>query len=43
MYAMFMNSKFNGDISKWDVGNVTDMQWIFNNTPLESNPPKWYR
>ena len=40
---MFENSKFNGDISKWDVSNVKDMGAMFYNSPLEKNPPKWYK
>jgi surface protein len=26
---MFEDSKFNGDISKWDVSNVCEMKGIF--------------
>ena len=40
---MFYISKFNGDISEWDVSNVKDMSFMFTNTPLEKNPPKWYK
>ena len=40
---MFYNSKFNGDISKWDVSNVKDMACMFDNSPLEINLPKWYK
>ena len=40
---MFCDSKFNGDISKWDVSNVVDMSYMFNGNPLEKNPPKWYK
>ena len=29
MSEMFFTSKFNGDISKWDVSNVTDMSGMF--------------
>ena len=46
MRFMFSNSSFtceNGDISKWDVSNVRDMSYMFNGTPLEKNPPKWYK
>jgi hypothetical protein len=28
---MFDGSKFNGDISGWDVGNVEDMKYMFSN------------
>ena len=44
MSYLFYDSKFNGDISKWDVGNVTGMGlYMFYNSPLEKNPPKWYK
>ena len=43
MGYMFMYTKFNGDISKWNVSNVKNMQDMFYNSPLEKNPPKWYR
>ena len=29
MANMFYNSKFDGDISKWDVNNVTNMTELF--------------
>ena len=40
---LFENSKFNGDISNWNVNNVTNMDDIFYHCPLEKNPPKWYK
>ena len=40
---MFYNSEFNGDISNWNVSNVKHMYHIFDNSPLEKNPPKWYK
>ena len=43
MNYMFYESKFNGDISNWNVRNVKDMFAMFNGTPLEKNPPKWYK
>ena len=46
MRFMFSNSSFtgeNGNISKWNVSNVYDMRYMFNGTPLEKNPPKWYK
>jgi surface protein len=43
MIGMFRYSKFNGDISQWDVSNVTDMFDMFDGSPLENNPPKWYK
>jgi hypothetical protein len=32
---MFTNSKFDGDISKWDVDNVIKMDGIFDNCPIK--------
>ena len=46
MYRMFYHSKFtgkNGDISNWDVSNVNTMNYMFSYSPLEKNPPKWYK
>ena len=46
MGYMFWDSSFtgkNGDISNWDVSNVKNMSYMFNCSPLEKNPPKWYK
>ena len=46
MYCMFYRSEFtgeNGDISNWDVSNVKNMYYMFSKSPLEKNPPKWYK
>ena len=46
MKNMFSHSSFtgeNGDISNWDVSNVINMDGIFYDSPLEKNPPKWYK
>ena len=43
MRAMFYLSEFNGDISGWDISKVENMERMFVNSPLENNPPKWYR
>ena len=43
MYAMFLSAKFSGDISNWDVSRVRNMSYIFALSPLEKNPPKWYK
>ena len=40
---MFCKSNFNGDISDWDVSNVINMGYAFFGSPLENNPPKWYK
>ena len=43
MDYMFAYTEFNGDISNWDVSNVTDIRHMFDKSPLEKNPPKWYK
>jgi surface protein len=43
MLYMFYESKFNGDISNWDVSNVNNMSNMFDKSPLQSNEPKWYK
>ena len=43
MYSMFMNAKFAGDISKWNTNKVKYMGNMFHRSPLEKNPPKWYK
>ena len=43
MTYMFWMSKFNGDISKWDVGKVKSVYLMFGRSPLEKNPPAWYK
>ena len=40
---MFYNSQFNGNISEWNVLNVEDMKNMFKYSPLEKNPPVWYK
>ena len=35
--------RFNGDISKWDVSKVEDMEYVFKRSPLENNEPDWYK
>ena len=34
-------SKFNGDISKWNVSNVENMFWMFNGSVFNGNISKW--
>jgi hypothetical protein len=46
MNGMFSNSKFtgkNGDISGWKVYPKCIMTNMFDISPLENNPPEWYR
>ena len=41
MSWMFSGSKFNGDISKWDVSNVTDMFGMFDRSKFNGDISKW--
>ena len=43
MTQLFYGSKFNGDISNWNVSSITNIYNMFANSPLEKNPPKWYK
>ena len=43
MSFMFYDSNFNGNIADWDVSKVENMDWVFENCPLENNKPEWYR
>jgi surface protein len=38
---MFCDSKFNGDISKWNVSNVTDMSYMFKKSQFIGDISKW--
>ena len=40
---MFYISKFNGNIDNWNLNNPTDNDDVFLHSPLENNPPKWYK
>ena len=44
MVLMFYHSKFNGDISKWDVSEDADISKIFHFSALEDSGkiPEWY-
>ena len=37
MHGLFFNSKFNGDISQWDVSKVTDMKYGNASYPMQYN------
>lgn len=41
MSGLFMNTEFNGDISKWDVSNVVYMAEMFKNSPFNGDISKW--
>ena len=41
MSSLFLNSDFNGDISKWNVSNVTDMAMMFMWSKFNGDISKW--
>ena len=41
MADMFYGSKFNGDISQWDVSNVKDMIYMFDESKFNGDISKW--
>ncbi len=41
MSALFCNSDFNGDISKWNVSKVTDMSWMFYGSKFKGDISEW--
>ena len=41
MSGLFMNTEFNGDISKWDVGNVVKMAEMFKDSSFNGDISKW--
>ena len=44
MAYMFQHCEnFNSDLSDWDVSNVKSMDLMFYDSPLQNNPPKWYK
>ncbi|WP_334086485.1 BspA family leucine-rich repeat surface protein [Helicobacter typhlonius] len=43
MNGMFYNSNFNQNLDKWQVRSDCDVGYMFKGTPLEKNPPKWYK
>jgi len=38
---MFYESEFNGDISKWNVSNVTNMERMFEYSKFNGDISKW--
>jgi len=41
MSSTFANSKFNNDISKWDVSDVTDIRYMFTNSVFNKDLSEW--
>ena len=42
-YMFNYNFNFDCDLSAWDVSNVINMNNMFCDSPLEKNPPIWYK
>ena len=40
-FLFYKNEKFNGDISKWDVSNVTNMAGMFAESKFNGDISKW--
>ena len=38
---MFAYSKFNGDISKWNVSNVIDLKYMFSHSKFNGDISNW--
>jgi surface protein len=38
---MFRKSHFNGDISRWNVSNVTNMESMFENSEFNGDISQW--
>jgi hypothetical protein len=41
MNVMFFGSKFNGDISDWDVSKVNDVSSMFEDSEFNRDISKW--
>jgi surface protein len=41
MIGMFYRTSFNGDISEWNVSNVTSMRFMFNDTSFNGDISGW--
>jgi len=41
MSGMFRYTKFNQNISKWNVSNISDMSWMFKNSKFNQNISNW--
>ena len=41
MTFLFNNSKFNGNISEWNVGKVIRIEFMFKNTPFNGDLNNW--
>ena len=44
MLGMFQYAEsFNQNINSWDISNVEYMDGMFEGSPLEKNPPQWFK
>ena len=41
MYCILFSSNFNGDISLWDISNVTDMSYMFYHSKFKGDIIGW--
>ena len=41
MMQLFQGSSFNGDISRWNVGRVTDFQYMFDSSAFNGDISAW--
>ena len=41
MSNLFLDTDFNGDISKWNVSNVTNMESMFADSNFNGDISKW--
>ena len=41
MKALFKDSAFDGDVSRWDTRNVVDMSQMFENCPFNGDISQW--
>ena len=42
-WMFYCCDNFNSDLSNWDVNKFRNMEDMFEYSPLEKNPPKWYK
>ncbi|WP_369608050.1 BspA family leucine-rich repeat surface protein, partial [Helicobacter trogontum] len=44
MSHMFLGAEsFNQSLNNWNVSNATDISEMFYSSPMQYNPPKWYK
>ncbi|HEB7543298.1 TPA: hypothetical protein RZH69_001163 [Campylobacter coli] len=38
-----INKRDFSGIEKWNMGNVKEIRYMFYSSPMQENPPKWYK